>query len=96
VSFFRIPSPSGGAERAKKGRTMCYNVFRNLGSEGCARIRGAMFFGCGFFFIFTLLNFSSYSMYVVIDNFSQCNSLAATAKLFLKKKEKRTGGETFQ
>jgi hypothetical protein len=21
VSFFRIPSPSGGAERAKKGRT---------------------------------------------------------------------------
>jgi hypothetical protein len=22
VSFFRIPSPSGGAERAKKGRTI--------------------------------------------------------------------------
>jgi hypothetical protein len=27
VSFFRIPSPSGGAERAKKGRTIIHHIF---------------------------------------------------------------------
>jgi hypothetical protein len=33
VSFFRIPSPSGGAERAKKGRTVAQQTSTNAGTK---------------------------------------------------------------
>jgi hypothetical protein len=39
VSFFRIPSPSGGAERAKKGRTARYRFYRSRDHLRFARDR---------------------------------------------------------
>jgi hypothetical protein len=41
VSFFRIPSPSGGAERAKKGRTWIF-LLPKLIKKSAEMMRGCL------------------------------------------------------